>query len=181
MTPNRALMTRVPWWPAGPGAAALSLVIAACGQTYLDGILPLDASGPSGGAASGAATCEDGRARCDHACSPLAKDPENCGQCGRTCAAKTVCSQSACASECAAELTECEGACVDLLADRDDCGACGHACTGGSSCTDGACACAGNLSYCNGLCVNTKNNPQHCGGCANACAQGKACINGMCT
>ena len=63
---------------------------------------------------------------CDGRCVDLANDPNNCGACGRTCAAGLAC---------------CDGVCRALRTDNSNCGACGNACfiSGSRFCACGIC------------------------------------------
>lgn len=121
-------------------------------------------------------------------CVDLASDPENCGECGRSCNGGS-CSRGLCVcggTTCAAGSICCNGACTNLNADRTNCGTCGTVCPPGIGCTLGVCtgeACpggCGSLTCCGLGCVDTRTDPANCGSCGHACAAGQICDNGIC-
>ena len=68
----------------------------------------------------------------------LARDPQNCGACGRRCFG-TPCNQGVC-TYCRAPLTQCGSSCYDLATSTQHCGGCGNRCTGGDPlCCQGEC------------------------------------------
>ncbi len=77
-------------------------------------------------------TCSSGAYDCngiiDDGCevSNLFGDPNNCGGCGKKCAAGVECIQGTCG--CPPGQTDCGGTCVDLTSDDTSCGQCGFAC-----------------------------------------------------
>lgn len=119
----------------------------------------------------------------DLMCTDSTSDPKNCGECGKTCAAKESC---------------CEGTCVDVQGgNAQHCGACGSACQGGLGCCGGQCVqlkkstqhcgkcgqtCQGNELCCSGTCADIQgNNNNHCGACGRSCQPGFPCCSGECT
>lgn len=70
-------------------------VVMACGQTYLDGVLPISDAG-----VDAQVNCRAGEVVCGLACAFLSKDPIHCGACDNACASGRVCSQGTCANEC---------------------------------------------------------------------------------
>jgi hypothetical protein len=111
-------------------------------------------------------TCTAGWGNCTQPAAPaaddgcetaLAADPDNCGQCARTCSnsnvAQIACSASKCSSTCQAGFANCvqpaapaadDGCEVNLQTDAANCGSCGFNCAAVANkvCVAGACACA---------------------------------------
>lgn len=112
----------------------------------------------------------------------MARDPENCGACGKKCAAGEVCSQGTCALSCGGGTTKCGTTCVDTKADPSNCGACGTKCGTNEVCNAGKCAssCSGGTVTCGSACVNTQTDPTNCGGCGTLCKAGEQCTAGSC-
>jgi hypothetical protein len=81
--------------------------------------------------------CLPGTTRCSGTCVDLKTDSNNCGACGKVCAAGTSCSNKLC---CGAGLVNCSGTCVDLKTDSSNCGACGKVCAAGTSCLSSKCS-----------------------------------------
>ncbi len=81
--------------------------------------------------------CLPGTTRCSGTCVDLKTDSNNCGACGKVCAAGTSCSNKLC---CGAGLVNCSGTCVDLKTDSSNCGACGKVCAAGTSCSSTKCS-----------------------------------------
>ena len=122
------------------------------------GLPSIDASGPEGGSADvevgdagvmdaggpDALVCPSMELACDGGC--LANDVQNCGACGKTCAAPSngaaACNASAgsyaCGISCNPSYTHCATSCVDLQTDAKNCGSCGHDCLAGT-CSAGKC------------------------------------------
>ena len=67
----------------------------------------------------------------------LARDPLNCGACGRRCST-TPCTAGVC-TWCRAPLSLCSGICYDLLTSTQHCGTCSTRCTGSTLCCQGVC------------------------------------------
>jgi hypothetical protein len=138
---------------------------------------PADGSVPMGGCDVGETTCgTDGGT----ACVSLADDEDNCGACGRRCAADQACVGGACG--CGRGQTSCSGSCVNLATEPAHCGACGRACLPGQFCTQGGCSlgCDLGLSICGTACVDLTSNPRHCGACNVVCKGNRPCTRGMC-
>lgn len=131
----------------------------------------------------GGTNCGTGSQQCGDTCTVVARDPQNCGTCGKACAAGEVCSQGACASACGGGTTKCGNECVDTKSDGRNCGACGTACKSNEVCMAGMCAtaCAMGTTKCGMSCVSTQTDRTNCGMCGNTCAQGLNCVNGSCT
>ena len=76
-------------------------------------------------------------------CANVAVDRNHCGACGTKCPAAEVCTESACALECAGGATKCDAkdgpVCVDTMVDALNCGGCAAACEPGFACVSGAC------------------------------------------
>jgi hypothetical protein len=129
-------------------------------------------------------------------CADPAKDPNNCGGCGRVCPSGTVCNGGVCgAMTCAAPTTACAGPagstgyCADLQHDAANCGACGAACANNAICSGGTCQGGGGsypgLGACTGptgapFCTNLLNDQGNCGRCGNMCAANESCYSGTC-
>lgn len=122
--------------------------------------------------------CEPGRANCSGSSTgcdaKLASDPENCGACGKKCAANQVCGPEGCSSGCASGLIRCDRSCVDVSFDESNCGACGKVCpapaNGFATCSAKQCGIRCNAGYhsCNGTtCV--AEGPSSCGATCKVC------------
>jgi hypothetical protein len=87
------------------------------------------------------ACCSTGLACCNGICTDVNSDPNNCGACGKVCAASTpFCIQGVCTvNPCALGLTYCDPACVDLSSDPFNCGACYKQCPSNEVCAGGVC------------------------------------------
>jgi len=153
-----------------------------------------------------ATACNPGTTNCSNDCVVTARDPRNCGGCGRVCALANVdvhvCVAGVCAvGRCAQGFGDCDGnptnGCEQsLAADTRHCGACGRVCrfaNATASCVGGRCrmgACAPGFADCdgdpsNGCEVHTATDPAHCGECSvagapHACAAGQVCAGGAC-
>jgi hypothetical protein len=96
---------------------------------------------------AGGPACEPPSAdRCGGACTDLASDPDNCGECGEACEVANgtaVCTDGECGIEsCTAGFDDCDsdpanGCEAELAVDALHCGSCGTECAWG--CSDGAC------------------------------------------
>jgi hypothetical protein len=147
----------------------------------------------------GVAACTPGFADCDGMATTgceqdIAADAQNCGGCGRRCAAGTVCQAGSCVSICASGTTFCVDRCARLSDDPSHCGACGNACMGAPnaapSCGGGRCTlvCAPSFGDCdnnpgNGCEAALRDRVDHCGGCGMACTRPNAtprCAEGVC-
>jgi hypothetical protein len=89
---------------------------------------------------SGTIGCPCGSGTSVGCCVDSAKDPHNCGRCGKACPGGQNC---------------CNGKCVDLSSNPVNCGSCGSICAAPGKCTDGCCcaapftlACEGKPCYC---------------------------------
>src|SRR5579859_4839278 len=86
---------------------------------------------------------------CGGSCYPVSSDPDNCGDCGKRCAATETCSAGQCvpaAQGCVPApqggdpaLKICGRSCVDPLNDSRNCGRCGNVCPSSQGCVNGAC------------------------------------------
>jgi hypothetical protein len=111
------------------------------------------ASMPTAGAQSeadrgtAAAGCPPYQALCNGSCIVTSQDPQNCGACGRACAAEEACSAGVCAATCSTpptggntRIAKCGQQCVDLFNDNTHCGDCDMDCTAASQvCVGGRC------------------------------------------
>lgn len=128
-------------------------------------------------------------------------DGSNCGACGTTCTNGQVCSNGACALNCAGGSTKCGTSCIDTSIDTQNCGACGNACAAGNSCVAGKCElqCSGGTTKCGGTaapspdagasdggttaapyCTLLSLDDNNCGACGTKCGTGTRCGNGKC-
>jgi hypothetical protein len=94
---------------------------------------------PGSGGAAGAPPleCLGGTTQCGDECVDVDLDPNNCGECGKACAAGEDCTGGNC---CPFGQTYCGGACTNVSVDPEHCGDCARAC--GMSeplCIDGEC------------------------------------------
>ena len=135
-----------------------------------------------GDGGGGGINCGAGSTVCGDSCTVIARDPQNCGACGKACATGEVCSAGACASACGSGTTKCGNECVDTKTDDRNCGMCGTKCSAGEVCNAGACAgsCTNGTTKCGNSCVDTKNDRTNCGGCGTTCKAGEICSNGTC-
>jgi hypothetical protein len=75
---------------------------------------------------------------CGAACTDTRADPNNCGACGKKCAAGFDCTNGVCV--CPAPTKQCGAVCVDPAIDSKNCGGCGILCTTGTKgCKAGKC------------------------------------------
>lgn len=126
-------------------------------------------------------SCGAGSVECNGTCTVVARDPENCGACGKKCGAGEVCSAGACASSCGSTTSKCGSECVDTKSDPRNCGGCGTKCTAGQVCNAGSCAAdCGALAKCGSSCVDTQTDRTNCGGCGTVCGTGELCVAGKC-
>jgi hypothetical protein len=141
---------------------------------------------PLGGDDAGA-TFEGGGAPACHA--DLGSDPQNCGACGKACAAGESCHQGVCINTCPAQQTMCPGGCANLTNDPSNCGACGTTCVAAASagakavCSAGQCTfdCgSGGGTACSDGCYDLKTSANNCGSCGFSCGAGQTCQNGVC-
>ena len=115
----------------------------------------------------------------------LAVDPQNCGQCGRTCLPGHSCSAGNCVLDCPAGTSDCSGSCVSL-ATNGNCGACGTTCQANQSCGNAQCQCTGSFANCDGSPANgcetdVRTSNAHCGACNRSCGPLGQCVNGSCS
>ena len=176
----------------GLGFVALAAVaimggLAACGGDDSDAASFTPGTGGGGGSAgaagsAGSSSCSAPSQLCSGVCTPVNLDANNCGMCGKKCAAGEVCSNGTCALSCGGGTTKCGDKCVDTASDEVNCGSCGNACKSGEMCSASKCAvtCSGGTSNCDGKCLDLNSDPANCGGCAKACASGEVCSGGKC-
>lgn len=126
--------------------------------------------------------CGAGATECGGTCTVVARDAENCGACGKKCAAGELCSAGTCAASCQSGTTKCGTECVDTKSDSRNCGTCGTKCSGIQVCNAGACAnsCTSGLTTCGSACVDTQTDRTNCGGCGTMCKDGEVCSAGKC-
>jgi peroxiredoxin len=127
-------------------------------------------------------TCPAGQTNCAGTCANLANDRTNCGACGKTCPAGSVCASGMCIVTCAAGQVNCAGQCVNPANDSANCGSCGRMCPPGAVCVQGVCVvtCAAGQANCAGRCAEVSRDPQNCGACGRVCPAGSLCVNGVC-
>lgn len=147
-------------------------------------------------------SCGDGSQVCGGSCTPVTRDPENCGACGNRCGVGQVCFQGACGTSCGTGTTQCGPSCVDTKVDGQNCGACGTKCSAGEVCSGGKCGlpCQAGLTMCtagldggvsdassdggsvlgNPYCANLQSDDRNCGACGAACRVGASCVTGAC-
>jgi hypothetical protein len=143
----------------------------------------------------------------DNGCETQLVTAQNCGACGKTCAAGEECrinlrgqpecmcpaGKTYCSLSCFGGV--CYGGCYDLSSDKDNCGACGFSCSSSFQpdsvgvCTYGTCSqrCNEGRADCNrnpadDCEVDTDSDPRNCGGCGIVCdaIAGQACVGGQC-
>lgn len=140
----------------------------------------------------GSATCTSPEVCCDAAqgqCANLMGDNDNCGSCGKQCAAGLACQSGSC--RCAGQICAsgdacCSDGCKTLANDTQNCGQCGKPCRAGEACVGGQCrcgttdTCTESESCCGTTCSNTKTDARNCGGCRIECRPGESCGDGHC-
>lgn len=110
-----------------------------------DASTAVDASGPPSVPCTGAGSptncaCDLGQLKCGLDCVDALTDHENCGECGRACAALEVCAAGTCAPRCTAPLELCGNVCIDTTQDINNCMMCGHVCDEpGAACVNSEC------------------------------------------
>ena len=151
--------------------AACVAIVAACSSSTTT-TFPVEAG----------VNCGDGSQLCGSSCTAVARDAENCGACGKKCAAGEVCSQGACAASCGGGTTKCGTSCADTKSDGSNCGACGTKCGPTEVCNAGKCAsaCGAGSTTCGSSCVNTQTDQVNCGSCGTLCKGGEQCVAGQC-
>ncbi|MEZ4220214.1 MAG: hypothetical protein R3B13_04735 [Polyangiaceae bacterium] len=119
---------------------------------------------------------------CGEACVSLDSDPNNCGQCGRTCPEATTCAGGQCQAVCDGEQASCADGCAEITTDSLNCGGCGHACVPGQACKGGQCvaACSPPLRACDDECVDVQVDAANCGACGFICGVNETCEAGQC-
>jgi hypothetical protein len=132
--------------------------------------------------ADGGINCGAGSTECNGSCTAIARDPENCGACGKKCAAGESCSAGICTSGCGMGTTKCGAECVDTKTDDRNCGACGTKCAANQVCNAGACAtsCSTGQTQCGMSCVDAQTDRANCGACGTVCKDGEICSAGKC-
>jgi hypothetical protein len=141
-------------------------------------------------------------------CANVMYDRNNCGQCGRLCAANEMCNNGQCVVggggpdagvTCPAGFLTCAGRCVDPYNDTNNCGFCGNICQAGYYCMGRECIpqgggqadagppkCAGEDVTCfppSGAppyCASLQTDPWNCGQCFKMCTEGDKCQEGVC-
>jgi hypothetical protein len=133
--------------------------------------------------------CGFGLEACNGQCLAFTSDPNNCGACGVTCGAGSVCVNGAC--ECGFGQIKCGTNCITPSVDPLNCGACGSICGTGTNsgkpyCVSGGCtaSCPSPLTGCGSgaaaECVNTDSDSDNCGGCGIKCTGTTGCSAGQC-
>ncbi|MBL8950057.1 MAG: hypothetical protein JNK82_04730 [Myxococcaceae bacterium] len=119
---------------------------------------------------------------CDGKCVDLATDSRNCGTCGKTCGAGSVCRDGTCGVSCSTGLTQCTDRCVNTQVDPMNCGGCGTTCQANETCSTGTCTsvCPMGTQLCSGGCVNVQTDSSNCGMCGMACTATQRCVTGTC-
>lgn len=168
---NKLTLKKVGWSLGAVGALAIA---AACSS-----------GGGGGGGGDGGINCGTGSTQCGDTCTVIARDTQNCGACGKACAATELCSAGTCvpaAGGCTMGTTKCGTECVDTKTDDRNCGMCGTKCGANKVCMAGACAdnCAMGTTKCGNSCVDQQTDRTNCGGCGTTCKDGEICSAGKC-
>ncbi len=129
----------------GPDLSAPERVTSTTGGTGTDPTQTVESTPGSPGTG---AFCSAGLTQCGQVCVDTEVSSQNCGACGRACAAGQFCAPAdgtgvpTCAVSCTGGTVRCGGtnACTRLVNDPQNCGACGRACGGNQACVNGACA-----------------------------------------
>lgn len=126
-------------------------------------------------------------------CVDVKNNPLHCGDCGKICRTREVCSNGLCICRaggrddiCPMDALCCGTGCHNIKTDTNNCGGCGLPCKMGEVCADGKCSCGpGGLSCkigqvcCGTGCSDLMNDPKNCGKCGRECPMGM-CKNGLC-
>ena len=93
-----------------------------------------------------APSCPDAsQTSCSGTCLNLQEDVNNCGECGKACGFKGLCSDGECG--CLNGGSWCgPGLCLQTLNDSNHCGACNNKCPAGNYCEDGKCVEGGEIA-----------------------------------
>jgi hypothetical protein len=118
-------------------------------------------------------------ATCGGACVLIDANDDNCGACGRRCAAGLRCD----GGRCVCPALTCNGVCTEY--DNNNCGACGRRCPLGAICQPLAqftCQCPRPSAPCGpgGACVSVAFDDNNCGGCGARCPPGSYCYGTSC-
>ena len=106
-----------------PHVALSALLMTGCADgKQPGGTCDGQAGGDHDGARADSGVCGPGINSCAGKCVQLQTDEDNCGGCGKKCAAGQLCSAGKCTSFCPAGLTACSGACLNMLSDHQNCG-----------------------------------------------------------
>lgn len=148
-----------------------------------DSKTPTDTATSSDTAPGDGSTCVAPKKLCSGRCVDTDADNSNCGSCGNSCSAGTVCTLGIC--KCPSTSVTCGSACVDLSSDPSHCGGCDKACAGGETCVSGKCsACPSDKpTVCGaapGVCTDTITDVENCGACGKKCTTGASCSGGAC-
>lgn len=143
-----------------------------------------------------AAGCEETRRSTDCGtgiCADLGWDSDNCGACGHTCPAHSMCFDGTC-TPCPAGSDRCGsgslasgGECINTVSNPWACGGCGNVCDPDKICEGGTCvACPSGTVRCGMNCVDLQTSRLNCGTCGNYCydnvlSGGTTCCSGSCT
>jgi hypothetical protein len=167
-----------------------ALLVIACAQDLssltpfpcaLDGTCPAGYDCTAEKQCEPAPTCAQGMVDCAGTCVVTASDPENCGMCGKPCAAPMMC----CGGTCCSEASCCGAAsgsqvCSDLQSDPDNCNQCGTVCPTNDACSGGVCKCLPPDTLCPSGCADTSSDDANCGGCGKPCTGIDTCQGGVC-
>jgi hypothetical protein len=112
------------------------------------------------------ARCPAGQACCADGCKSTDVDANNCGLCGRKCAANEGCVGGSCTP------ITCPQSCTN---NGNTCNGTTCSCNGGPECLVAAGKCCAGIG-----CVNLTNDANNCGSCGHKCATGEACLGSAC-
>jgi hypothetical protein len=131
--------------------------------------------------------CAAGQSCCSGHCANLNNDVQNCGGCGRQCAAPppnevVACVAGLCVYNCTPGAVDCNGTCTFLDTDPDNCGACGNVCPDTApSCSQGICNnCPAGTALCGSGCADILFDGNNCGACGHQCSPLEVCNFGNC-
>jgi hypothetical protein len=142
-------------WGGGVVAAALSLILAACGSDSLVG-----------------GTCRTGLLECSLKCVDVQADPANCGACGHVCSSSQTCIAGSCGIEGGAPDADEE---VDASIDSEPADVAADVTAVEATLPDGVPPGDADLSDAGPSCPAPYNTPEHCGTCETQCAAGNFC------
>ncbi|MBI5543932.1 MAG: hypothetical protein HY901_08605 [Deltaproteobacteria bacterium] len=152
-------------WTCGPGEV--------CVENLCTPKLCVAVSCPEG------ESCDPHSGQCS-SCGPLTTE-QDCGACGRSCAAGERCAAGECYPRHCPTAT-CDAASVCVGGGCIEVGCVGTTCGTNEACRAGECVCVDGTDRCGGAsCRLLATDASHCGGCGQACGINQVCVGSLCT